>query len=105
MSGVSAAGAPNGLFLIIDDLRPEMGCYGADVIRTPHLDALAQQAVVFDRAYCQQAACMSSRNSLLTGFRPDARRIWTNRDVRESFHDIDLFPAHFLPLSDRIKVQ
>jgi arylsulfatase A-like enzyme len=83
------------LFIIVDDLRPEMGCYGADVIQTPHLDALAEHALVLDRAYCQQAACMASRNSMLSGLRPDARRIWTNRDVREAFADIDLFPAHF----------
>lgn len=91
----SAAGPPNVLFIIVDDLRPEMGCYGADVIQTPHIDAFAKQSLVLDRAYCQQAACMSSRNSMLSGFRPDARRIWTNRDVRETLQDIDFFPAHF----------
>jgi len=92
---LSAASPPNVLFIIVDDLRPEMGCYGADAIQTPHIDALAGQALVFDRAYCQQAACMASRNSMLSGFRPDARRIWTNRDVRDAFDDIDFFPTHF----------
>jgi len=95
LTTLSAASPPNVLFLIVDDLRPEMGCYGADVIQTPHIDALAEQSLLFDRAYCQQGVCMASRNSMLSGLRPDARRIWTNRDVRKAFHDIDLFPAHF----------
>ncbi len=90
-----AESAPNVLFIIVDDLRPEMGCYGADVIQTPHIDALAKNALVLDRAYCQEAVCMASRNSMLSGFRPDARRIWANRDVRKELQDIDFFPAHF----------
>ncbi len=90
-----AANPPNVLFIIVDDMRPEMGCYGADVIQTPNMDALAERSVVFDRAYCQEAVCMASRNSMLSGFRPDTRRIWANRDVREELQDIDFFPAHF----------
>lgn len=90
-----AANPPNVLFIIVDDLRPEMGCYGADIIQSPNMDALAQQSLVFDRAYCQAAVCMASRTSMLSGFRPDVRRIWANRDVREKLQDIDFFPAHF----------
>ncbi len=86
---------PNVLFIIVDDLRPELGCYGANIIHTPNIDALAEQSLVFDRAYCQEAVCMASRNSMLTGLRPDARKIWTNRDVREDLNDIDFFPGHF----------
>ncbi|MEC5128736.1 sulfatase [Verrucomicrobiales bacterium BCK34] len=92
---LQAAGKPNVLFIIVDDLRPEMGCYGSGAAQTPQLDALAKRALVFDRAYCQEAVCMSSRNSMLSGFRPDARGIWTNRDVRDKLQDIDFFPAHF----------
>ncbi len=91
----SAASPPNVLFIIVDDLRPELGCYGADAIQTPNIDAFARRALVLDRAYCQEAVCMASRNSMLSGFRPDARRIWTRRDVRKGLDDIDLFPAHF----------
>lgn len=90
-----AADSPNVLFIIVDDLRPEMGCYGADVIQTPNIDALAEQSLVLDRAYCQEAVCMASRNSLLSGFRPDTREIWTKRDVRETLSDVDFFPGHF----------
>ena len=90
-----ASDRPNVLFIIADDLRPELGCYGVDTIHTPNIDALAKQSLSFDRAYCQQAVCMASRHSLLSGFRPDMRNIWTKRDVREDLQDIDFFPGHF----------
>jgi len=89
------ANRPNVLFIIVDDLRPELGCYGIETIHTPNIDALAEQSLTFDRAYCQQAVCMASRHSLLSGFRPDMRKIWTKKDVREDLMDIDFFPGHF----------
>src|SRR5690242_11316991 len=70
-----AADRPNVLFIAVDDLRPELGCYGGHAI-TPNLDALAKRAVLFDRAYCQQAVCSPSRTSMLTGRRPDTTRIY-----------------------------
>jgi len=73
---------PNILFIPIDDLRPELGCYGATTIKTPHIDRLAKKGVVFTRAYCQQAVCNPSRASLLTGMRPDAIQVW---DLKNKF--------------------
>lgn len=58
---------PNVLFVAIDDLRPELGCYGADYIKSPNIDAFAKQGVLFERAYCQAPHCAPSRSSLLTG--------------------------------------
>ena len=57
------------VFLIVDDLRPQMGCYGQKETLTPHLDALAKQSLAFDRAFTQQAVCSPSRNSFLSGRR------------------------------------
>ena len=54
---------PNILFIGVDDLRPELGCYGADYIHSPNIDRLADEGVLFERAYCQWAVCMPSRAS------------------------------------------
>lgn len=86
---------PNVLFIMADDLRPELGCYGVEHIITPNLDRLAAGGVVFERAYCQEAICMSSRFSMLSGCRPDTHDIWTNRDVRKQLADLPFLPAHF----------
>jgi len=75
---------PNILFIPVDDLRPELGCYGNKHIKTPNIDRLAAQGVVFSRAYCQQSVCNPSRASLLTGLRPDSTQVW---DLYTSFRD------------------
>ena len=55
-----AAGKPNVLFIAIDDLRAELGCYGSDLAVTPNLDELAESGLLFERAYCQQAILPNS---------------------------------------------
>jgi len=75
---------PNILFIPVDDLRPDLACYGSSSMISPHIDRLAADGVVFTRAYCQQSVCNPSRASLLTGLRPDAIQVW---DLRTSFRD------------------
>lgn len=67
---------PNVLFIVVDDLRPELGCYGRDYIKSPNIDALARSGMVFNRAYCQQAVCSPSRTVVMTGTRPDTSKVW-----------------------------
>jgi iduronate 2-sulfatase len=92
---LQAAGRPNVLFIMADDFRPEMGCYGSRAL-TPNLDRLAARSVQFDRAYCQQAVCNPSRSSLLTGRRPDSLRLWSNgTHFRELNPDVTTLPLWF----------
>jgi iduronate 2-sulfatase len=88
---------PNILFIAVDDLRVELGCYGSEIAITPNLDALAAQGLLFNRAYCQQAICGASRASLLSGTRPDTNGIVHNYvRLRELNPDILTLPQHFI---------
>ncbi len=76
-----------------DDLRPELGCYGAVAV-TPHLDALARRGVLFQRAYCQQAVCNPSRSSMLTGLRPGTLGLYVNgTHFRELKPNVETLPG------------
>ena len=66
---------PNILFIAVDDLRPELGCYGKDYIKSPNIDGLAKGGMVFNRAYVQQAVCSPSRTCVMTGVRPDTSKV------------------------------
>ena len=66
----------NVLFIAVDDLRNELNCYGASHIQSPNFDRLAVEGIIFNNAYCMQAVCAPSRNSMLTGLRPDAIGIY-----------------------------
>lgn len=92
-----AADKPNILFIAVDDLRPELGCYDSPIAVTPNLDALAKGGLLFNRAYCQQAICRPSRASLMTGSRPETTGLFHNYvGLRDLQPDILTLPEHFV---------
>jgi arylsulfatase A-like enzyme len=87
--------SPNILFIAVDDLRTELGCYGNDAIQSPNIDQLAREGILFRRAYCQEPICMSSRASLMSGLRPDTLRIFMNGPLEEYAPGILTLNQHF----------
>ncbi len=88
---------PNILLLAIDDLRPEIGCYGAHHVQTPNINHLAEAGVLFERAYCQQAVCNPSRTSLMTGLRPDTTGVTGNHvHFRDKHPNVVTLPQYFM---------
>lgn len=86
----------NVLFIAIDDLRPELGAYGNRKVFSPNIDQLANEGVVFKQAYCQQAVCAPSRNSIMTGLRPDSLKIYDlGTNFRSTCPEVITLPQHF----------
>lgn len=86
----------NVLLIIVDDLRPLLGCYGHTEMYTPNIDRIAEKGIVFNRAYCQYPLCSPSRTSILTGLRPETNGV---QDNKKFFRDVDpetvTLPQHF----------
>ena len=86
----------NVLFIAVDDLRPQLGCYGQKHIISPNIDRLAAQGLLFERTYCQQAVCAPSRASLLSGTRPDTTKIYNlSTPLRKAMPNVLTLPEHF----------
>lgn len=86
-AGQSSARKPNVLFIMADDMRVELGCYGSLFkAKTPNLDRLAKSGVRFDRNYCQFPLCNPSRASLFTGRNPTKTGVLGNRTFFRDVH-------------------
>jgi iduronate 2-sulfatase len=89
-------GKYNVLFIVVDDLRPLLGCYGFPQMKTPNIDQLAADGFLFKRAYCQQALCNPSRTSMMTGLRPDTTKIYDlQTHFRLNVPDAITLPQYF----------
>ena len=87
----------NVLFIIVDDLRPMLGCYGIPGMHTPNIDRLAERGTVFNRAYCQYPLCNPSRASILTGLRPETTKVYNNSaDYKHTVPDAMDIPQYFM---------
>lgn len=91
-----AQGQYNVLCLVVDDLRPLLGCYGHPEIHTPNIDALAERGTLFNRAYCQYPLCSPSRTSMITGLRVETTGVLNNsQNFRKKLPDAVTLPQHF----------
>ena len=90
------AGRYNVIFIIADDLRPLLGCYGHSEMHTPNIDALAARGTLFNRAYCQYPLCNPSRVSMITGLRPETTGVYNNTKWwRDALPKVVTLPQHF----------
>ncbi|MPY90417.1 MAG: sulfatase-like hydrolase/transferase [Luteitalea sp.] len=86
----------NVVFVVSDDLNRALGTYGHPIVRSPHLDRVAQRGVVFERAYCQFPMCQPSRTSFLSGMRPDSTGVLGLRiPTRVKLKDHLFLPEYF----------
>ncbi len=87
---------PNVLLILVDDLKPTLGCYGDAHAKTPNLDRLAARGMRFDRAYCNQAVCAPSRFSLLLGSRSSSTGLYgLQSQLREKWPQAVTLPQYF----------
>ena len=87
---------PNVLVIIVDDLRPEIGMYGNDIVHTPSIDGLAATGVVFENAFTAVPVCGASRAAFLSGRKPTTAR-FLSFDTRldEDLPATSTLPGHF----------
>ena len=96
-SGFSrAAGKPNVLLILVDDLKPTLGCYGESAAKTPNIDRLAARGLRFDMAYCNQAVCAPSRFTLMLGSHSTSTGLYgLGSSLRANIPDAVTLPQHF----------
>ncbi len=76
---------PNLLYIHSDEHNAAVtGCYGDPLVKTPHLDTLAQRGVVLENVYCPSPLCVPSRMSMLTGRFPYENEVWANEHILDS---------------------
>lgn len=88
---------PNVLFIIADDLNDNMGCYGHPQVKTPNIDKLASEGLLFRRAYTNFPLCGPSRNCFMSGLYPDQTGTHELRALlRDHVPDVTTMSQHFM---------
>lgn len=96
ISLASAQDKPNVLMLLVDDLKPALGCYGDPHAVSPNIDSLANRGVRFDLAYCNQAVCAPSRFTLMLGSHSTSTGLYgLGSKLRSVIPDAVTIPQHF----------
>ncbi len=92
----ATAAKPNVLLILVDDLKPAIGCYGDAIAQTPNIDALAARGMRFDLAYCNQAVCAPSRFTLMLGSHSTSTGLYgLGSQLRQVLPDAVTMPQHF----------
>ena len=95
-AAVQAAQKPNVLLILVDDLKPAMGCYGDNAAITPNMDALARRGMQFDMAYCNQAVCAPSRFTLMLGSHSTSTGLYgLGSHLRKAYPNAVTMPQYF----------
>jgi iduronate 2-sulfatase len=90
------ADQPNVLMILVDDLKPTLGCYGDKIAKTPNIDRLFSRGLRFDRAYCNQAVCAPSRFTLMLGSHSTSSGLYgLGSRLRDKHPDAVTLPQHF----------
>jgi N-sulfoglucosamine sulfohydrolase len=83
------AAEKNVVLVIADDLGYDLGCYGNQVVKTPHLDALAADGTLFTHAFCTTASCSPSRSVVLSGMHNHANGMYGLAHAEHHFSSFD----------------
>ncbi len=87
----------NVLFISVDDMNNDLGCYGHPLVKSPNIDRLASKGTAFANSYCQFPLCSPSRSSILTGLRPDKTRVFDLKyHFRQDMPDVVTLPQMFI---------
>ena len=90
------AAKPNVLLILVDDLKPALGCYGDKLAKTPNIDRLASRGTRFELAYCNQAVCAPSRFTLMLGSRSTSTGLYNlGSRLRSVLPNAVTIPQHF----------
>jgi len=93
---LAQAERPNVLLILVDDLKPALGCYGDTAAKTPNIDRLAARGMRFDLAYCNQAVCAPSRFTLMLGSHSTSTGLYgLGSSLRKLMPEAMTMPQHF----------